>query len=609
MQLEKGGARVAAFSRNGTKAWFCLFRDGKEQQTALQKSGDWFAGLITGVVAGDHYGYRVAGPWVEEQGYRFDQTKLLLDPFATRLSAPFSFNPLLTKRGVDTAAIVPKGIVEDDLTELRPREITNANFIYELGVRSFTRLHPDVLPEQRGTVAALAHPSILKHLKAIGADTVELMPLHTWIDERHLPPLGLHNAWGYNPVQFMAPDPRLCPGGWRELRHTVATLHDNGIQVVLDVVFNHSGESDLLGPTICLRGFDNAVYYAQTGGVLYNDTGCGNTLALNAPPVSDMALTAMRFLVLKCGIDGFRFDLGTVLGRTDTGFHADAPFIKAITDDPLLGSRILIAEPWDVGPGGYRLGNFPSRWREWNDQYRDGVRRFWRGDAWSANALATRICGSSDIFVGRTPSCSVNFLAAHDGFTLRDVTLYSAKQNKANGENNLDGNSHEVTWPGGNVRALLATLFLSRGTIMLTAGDEFGRTQKGNNNAYAQDNDLTWLNWSQADQELIGYISYLKDLRTSLGGWLEDRFVTSSEATWFRADGKAMDWTIPQDRFVGLCLKSGKSRLALAFNGSEEAAPFLFAPTSKKRWTRIFSSNSADEGKCPAQSVSVFEES
>ncbi|MDE2383346.1 MAG: glycogen debranching enzyme [Alphaproteobacteria bacterium] len=603
----QGGAQVSLFSRHGTAAWFCTFDGASETRTALKKKGDVFSALVPGVKAGDHYGFRVAGPWEPTDGHLFDESKLLADPFATRFSAPFAYDARLSQPRADTAALVPKAIVEAALPDVPQRKPKPPRFIYELGVKSFTKLHPEVPDAQRGTVAALAHPAIIAHLKHIGVDTVELMPLHVWMDERHLQPLGLTNAWGYNSVQFFALDPRLCPGGWAELRGAVAALHAAGLQVLLDVVFNHSGESDVHGPALSFRGLDNAVYYAQDNGVLHNDAGTGNTLALNNPPVTAMVLAALRHAVMKAGIDGFRFDLATALGRMgDEGFRADAPLIEAITNDPILGARILIAEPWDVGPGGYRLGNFPSGWLEWNDQFRDGVRRFWRGDYWSANQLATRLCGSSDVFATRKPSASVNFLAAHDGFTLRDLTLFAEKRNHDNGEGNRDGNNAEVTCPASNVQALLATLFLSRGTMMLTAGDEFGRTQNGNNNAYCQDNETTWLDWSRRDQKLIDYVSNLNALRARLESFLEDQFVTADEAEWFGPAGGAMPWNARENFVLGLLLtNAAEARLALMFNAGDDAAPLPLKAGPGKNWQRIFASS--DGQGCPPHSVAVFE--
>ena len=599
-----GGAEVALFSHHGTAAWICTFVGSTETRHALIKSGDIFSGFVKGMKVGDSYGFRVGGPWSPDEGHRFDESKLLIDPYATRILAPWAYTPALSSRGVDTANLVPKSVLDAPLTDLPLHKTTTPRLIYELGVKSFTKLHPEIPAAQRGTVAALAHPTIIAHLKKLGVDTIELMPIHAWIDERHLGPLGLTNAWGYNDVQFMALDPRLAPGGWAELRDTVFVLHQNGIQVIMDVVFNHSGESDQFGPTISFRGLDNATYYAHNKGELHNDTGCGNTLDLNNPPVTEMVLASLRHAVLKCGVNGFRFDLATVLGRMEDGFHADAPLIRAISEDPVLSSRILIAEPWDVGPGGYRLGNFPAQWLEWNDQYRDSVRRFWRGDFWSANKMATRLCGSSDIFVGRKPSNSVNFIAAHDGFTLRDLTLYASKLNSANGEDNRDGNSAEVTWPSGNVEALLATLFLSRGTMMMTAGDEFGRTQSGNNNAYSQDNEITWLSWQNANQKLIDYVSKINGLRGQYESLFQDQFIGANEALWFDETGKPLDWQRPENRFLGLMLKRGNESLVILLNASAQEISLALPEMKSTSWKLIFASS--EGANCPPFSVCLY---
>ncbi len=553
---------------------------------------------------GDAYGFRVEGPWQPNLGHRFDVSKLLIDPFAFMIDRPYIYRPELTQRNFDTAALVPKAIVCPPLPDLPLRKITRPKMIYELGVKSFTKLNPDVAAEIRGTISALAEPAIIAHLQALHVDTIELMPINPWIDERHLVALGLHNAWGYNSVQFGALDPRLAPGGLQELRDTIAVLHDNGIQVILDVVFNHSGESDQFGPSLSFRGLDNASYYAQTDGELHNDSGCGNTLALNQPAAMDMVLQTLRNFVLKCGVDGFRFDLATTLGRTQNGFEKDAPLLKAIEADTILNSRILIAEPWDVGPGGYQLGNFPPNWFEWNDQYRDDVRKFWRGDGWAANHLATRLSGSSDIFQSRTPSASVNFVAAHDGFTLRDLVTYQAKQNLANGEHNRDGNASEVTWPKGDVRALLATLFLSRGTIMLTAGDEFGRSQKGNNNAYAQDNDSTWLQWRDMDLELLAFVRSLGQLRKRLEFFFSDDFLTAETAFWFDQLGEALDWSKSDLHYVGLKLSRDNRLCCIILNRSMTDFPTLPKCLNGPKLRLLF--NSRSKKHVAAQSVTVF---
>ncbi|WP_374332041.1 glycogen debranching protein GlgX [Aestuariivirga sp.] len=603
------GASVAVVSRHATRVFICLFEGEAEvARIALtERLGDVHFGPVEGLVPGMRYGLRAEGPWDPAQGFRFDVEKLLLDPYATQISAPFRHLPELMQRGTETARLVPKAIaghVAADAQALAPQR---PQFIYEIPVRGFTMLHAGVAPEKRGTVAALAEPVVIDHLKRLGVDTVELMPLAAWIDERHLPGLGLANAWGYNPVSFMAPDPRLAPGGLAEIRATVEALHAAGIRVVLDVVLNHTGESDAHGTTLSLRGLDEALYYRRADGVLINDTGCGNTLALDESAVLRLAMDALRSWAMRTGIDGFRFDLATVMGRTASGFSARAPLLAAIEQDPLLSRLVMIAEPWDVGPGGYQLGGFPARWQEWNDKYRDEVRRFWRGEARMAGDFATRIAGSSDMFGGqhRPPSAGINFVAAHDGFTLKDAVSFAAKNNIANGEDNRDGNGHEPSWPGGDARALLATLFLSRGTPMLTAGDEFGRSQGGNNNAYAQDNATTWLAWDKADQRLIGFTAALVELRRALAPFFADAFLTEDTAQWFGADGGAMDWQDAEAPVLGLLLTSGARRLALVFNRG--AARGLALPQrAGRRWTRLFCSAEGDE--LPGRAVAVFAE-
>ena len=505
-------------SRHGEHIYFCLF-DGNTELARFalpHRLGDVHYGFVQGVTDGTRYGLRADGPWEPGNGHRFDVTKLLLDPYALEIDRAYRHHADQATRGIETAALVPKAIARVIAEDAKPLPPHRPKFIYEIPVRAFTRLHPDIAPEKRGTVAALAEPAIIAHLQRLDVDTVELMPVAAWTGERHLAPLGLSNAWGYNPVGFLAPDPRLAPGGLAEIRGAVDALHKAGIRVLLDVVFNHTGESDQFGATLSLRGLDNALYYRHVHGRLVNDSGCGNTLALDEPPVIRLAMDAMRSWVNRTGVDGFRFDLAPVMGRRAAGFDPQAPLLAAIEQDPTLSRLIMIAEPWDVGPGGYQLGKFPARWLEWNDRYRDDARRFWRGDGNAAGGLATRITGSADVFAPhRRPSSSINYVAAHDGFTLRDTVTYLVKNNFANGEQNRDGNAHEPTWPGGDVRALLATLFFSRGTPMLTAGDEFGRSQLGNNNAYAQDNETAWLDWDTADQALIDYVASLVKLRCS----------------------------------------------------------------------------------------------
>ena len=615
--LEDGGVNVAVVSRHATQVFFCVFEQDIEMaRIALpQRQGDVHYGFIANVGEGAHYGFCAEGPWLPEQGHRFDASKLLLDPYALQINRAFVHYADLTRRGAETANLVPKAIVRHIADDAKPLPPHTPQFIYEIPVKAFTQLHSDVPPEKRGTVAALAEPAIIAHLTKLGVDTVELMPIAAWIDERHLAEIGLTNAWGYNPVSFMAPDPRLAPGGLAEIRKTVDALHAAGIRVILDVVFNHSGESDLSGAVVSFRGLDNALYYRHANGELVNDTGCGNTLACDRLPVVQLVMDAMRSWVTRTGIDGFRFDLAPVMGRNTTGFDVNAPLLAAIEQDPLLSRLIMIAEPWDVGPGGYQLGKFPAGWLEWNDHYRDDVRRFWRGDANATGAFATRLTGSSDVFAPyRRPSSSINYVAAHDGFTLRDAVTYESKNNHANGEGNRDGNGHEPVWPGGDARALLATLLFSRGTPMLTAGDEFGRSQAGNNNAYAQDNETGWLDWAAADVELIAHVGALMKLRQAQPLLHSDRFLSGvadphsglADAQWIGADGAAMNWSESRTSVIGLVLAQDGQRIALLFNRGTAAVTPSLPRHDGRRWRRIYCSK--DAAGLPPFSVALFAE-
>ena len=637
------GVNIAVASRNASAVWLCLFDERGEKETArlpLTRAGDVWTGYSPELTSGARYGFRADGPNDHAAGHMFDPEKLLVDPYAIALDRPFTLAPALSApraAAVDTAALVPKAIIGTPRTfrNAAPRKPT---FIYEVAVKAFTKLHPDVPLHLRGTVAALAEPRVLAYLAKLGVDTVELMPLAAWIDERHLTPLGLSNAWGYNPVTLMAPDPRLAPGGFDEIGATVSALHGAGIGVILDAVFNHTGESDLLGPTLSLRGLDNATYYRRApDGSLINDTGTGNTLATDDPIVVQLVTDAMRRWAAT-GIDGFRLDLAAVLGREPSGFQASAPVFQAIADDPMLSKLTMIAEPWDLGPGGYQLGRFPPSWREWNDRYRDDVRRFWRGEAETLGTLATRLAGSADFFDGRGPSASINFIAAHDGFTLADLVANEAKHNEGNGEANRDGSNANFSWNDGvegatgdaaivaarkrDVRALLATLFLSRGTPMLTAGDEFGRTQGGNNNAYAQDNAVTWLDWRHADTELAAFAARLIELRRSHPSLSVDDFLTGRgeplpDVMWLKAGGGLMgdaDWNDGR-RAIGLALASGNDRTAIWINGSDSAVTGWLP--RERRWMRwnIAASSAAPSSPraalsgdlaLPARSVTLF---
>jgi glycogen operon protein len=552
--------RFAVRSPNASALWLCLFDGNHESRIAMQRDGDDWLVALPGDLSGSRYGYRAEGEWAPERGHWFDPAKLLVDPYAVELDRRFVQDPRLAQLGAETADIVPRAIVPGKLKAVRrykPR-FERGGLIYEINVRGFSMLHPEVPKAQRGTVAALAHPAVIAHLKRLRVSAVELMPVTAWIDERHLPPHGLRNAWGYNPVAMMALDPGLCPGGVTELRDTVAALHKAGIGVILDLVFNHTGESDVHGGVLSLRGLDNDAYAHAPDGTLINDTGCGNTLDFANPAVRALALDSLRHFVRHCGIDGYRFDLATIMAR-GPGFAADAPIFAEIAADPLLADRVLIAEPWDIGQGGYQLGKFPANWLEWNDRFRDDVRRFWRGDG-GVGALATRLAGSSDLFGA---DCrSVNFLAAHDGFTLADTVAYAERHNHANGEDNRDGHGENYSWNCGaegpsndpavnarraaDLRAMLATLFASTGTIMLTAGDEFGRSQQGNNNAYAQDNPVTWIDWLPRDRALEDFVADLVHARHKRRAVL-NRF--PEPGTWHRTDGAEMSaeyWEDPE---------------------------------------------------------------
>ena len=586
--LVENGVNVAVVSRHATRIFFCLFEANSETRFELTpREGDVYYGFIPGVKLGQLYGLRAEGSYDIAHGHLFDSLKLLIDPAATQLDRVFSWHPDLATKGVETSHIAPKCVVTVPQSLAQRLPYKTPSFIYEVAVKAFSKVHPQIPEKIRGTVAALAHPASIEHFLRLGIDTIELMPLMAWADERHLAQQGLSNAWGYNPISFFAPDPRLAPGGLREIRETIATLHEAGLRVILDVVFNHTGESDLGGPTVSLRGLDNALYYAHRNGVLVNDTGCGNTLGTNSAPVMNLIMESMRHWVNAAGIDGFRYDLATVMGRMVKGFDGRAPLLQAIQQDPLLGPLIHIAEPWDVGADGYQLGNFPSAWGEWNDRYRDDVRHFWRGDAGATASLATRLSGSSDFFArgNRRPSSSINYVAAHDGFTLRDFVSYDHKSNFANGEGNRDGNSQEPCWisknPLQDVKALLATLFLSRGTVMLTAGDEFGRSQGGNNNAYAQDNETTWLDWSKTDEGLIDYVAELAKFRSENASYFADRFLTGQtsdgqrypDIQWLSAKGGVLDWRDQSLDVFGLILSSPEAnkRLLVWFNRGHDS--------------------------------------
>jgi glycogen debranching enzyme GlgX/4-alpha-glucanotransferase len=644
LTITADGANIAVYSAHAERVELCLFDEGQRETrlTLPARSGHVFHGFVEGLAAGARYGLRAHGPYAPHEGHRFNPAKLLLDPYARAIDRPFALHESMfgeradgTRNDDDSAPHMPKGVAVAGAAPpaavpgaAHPRVPWDETFVYELHVRGFTRLHPDIPDAMRGTAAALAHPAAIEHLRTLGVTSVELMPVAAAVDEPHLVRAGLRNYWGYNPIGWFIPDPRLAPGGIAELREAVSALHDAGIEVLLDVVLNHSGEGDAHGPTLSLRGLDNATYYRTVpgeGNRYVDDTGCGNTLALDREPVMRLALEALRYWAQATGVDGFRFDLATTLGRREAGFDSRAPLMAALTADPQLSALKLIAEPWDIGPGGYQIGAFPAAWGEWNDQFRDTVRRWWRGDNGLTGELATRLAGSADLFRFRqqTPSCSVNFIAAHDGFTLADLVSYARKHNEANGEHNRDGTNANHSWNGGvegpasdprvlaarrrDARALLATLFCARGTPMLAMGDELGRTQSGNNNAYAHDSALTWVDWEHADRDLAHYTASLAALRRAHPALRANRWLTGvtnpatslPDVAWHRPDGGEMtsaDWERDATRVLVAVFADGASfttadRVAVALNGTEADVPALL-PRSRRgfAWHQVLDS-------------------
>lgn len=646
-----GGVNFALFSAHAEKVELCLFDGERETRLALpERTGNIWNGFVPGLGAGAEYGYRVHGPWAPEIGHRFNPVKLLVDPYARALTAPLHWNGLMQGGGGamrpdrrDSAPVVPRArvcAVERPHWE-RPETAWEDTVIYEAHPRGLTMQHPGVPEALRGRYEGLASPAIIDHLKRLGVTALELLPCMAFLDDRFLVEKGLTNYWGYQPIGFFAPEPRY--GGREGFRTMVRALHAAGIEVILDVVFNHSGEGDGLGPTLSLRGLDNVSYYrlAEGGRAYVNDTGTGNTLNLSHPMVLRLVTDSLRHWVEEMGVDGFRFDLAATLGRTTSGqFKAHAPLLSAIRQDPVLRRVKLIAEPWDIGAGGYQLGAFPPPFVEWNDRYRDGVRQFWRGDAGQMPELARRISGSAEIFdhTGRAATTSVNFLTAHDGFTLQDVVSYNEKQNEANGEHNRDGHNANFSQAlpdegakAARKRAMLATLMLSQGVPMLLAGDELGNSQGGNNNAYAQDNPLGWVDWAGADAELIAFAGHLSALRRAYPVLRQRRFLHSKvrhqdgirDLIWRLPSGAepgAQDWHNAQERCLCVEIRGAaegppglaeQKAIFAIFNAGAEVSVHL----PDGHWTRVLNSAAPTAPKeaqtapvtcVAAQSVQLF---
>ena len=644
LTLSDSGANFALYSETAEAVDFCLFdADGAETRLRLPgRCGPIFHGFIPGLKEGARYGLRVHGPFDSFRGLRHNPRKLLIDPHALALEGQVQLHPSMFHASPeDSAPHVAKTVAQRPPAPapLRAKIPWGETIVYELHVRGFTMRAPDVPENLRGTFKGLAHPASIAYLRNLGVNTLELMPCAAWMDERHLPPLGLTNYWGYNPIAFCAPDPRLAPGGWADVRDSVQKLQQAGFDVLVDVVLNHSGESDEFGPTVSLRGIDNAAYYClgYDRSSYINDAGCGNILRLDHPAALRLAMDALRAWALYGGVDGFRFDLATTLARRHDGFDPHAPLLAAIEQDPVLRQLKLIAEPWDIGPGGYQLGEFPARWSEWNDRYRDDIRRFWRGDGGVIGALATSLAGSQPSFgAGGRPSRSVNFVTAHDGFTLADLVAYAHKHNEGNGEQNRDGTDANSSWNNGaegptddaaihaarrrDQRNLLATLLLSRGIPMLSMGAECGQSQNGNNNAYAQDIQTTWLDWQAADKSLIEFAKTLIALRQNHPALSRDAFLTGGpidetaipDAQWFAADGAPMNeahWHDGGGRCLGLALYAEGARALLLFNAGD-ATPFaLPAPRDGRTWRKMIDTADENAEGAPRRSVRAYIES
>lgn len=602
------GINFAVYSETASALFVSLYDEADREIGRFELDGhddNIHHGLIAGIGPGARYGLRADGPYDPDQGYNFDPNKLLVDPYARRLDRVFVRSPRLRlprEDAVDTSPLMPKAIIVSPgiNKHVMPRRKT-PTLMYELNVRGFTMRHPSVQGPLRGTIAALTTQRVIDHLKYLGVDCVELMPIAAFIDDGHLPSLGLTNAWGYNPVTYFAIDPRLAPRGPQELRVMTDLYRKNGISVILDVVYNHTGEGDYNGPVLSMKGLDARTYYRhiEVDGKqhLINDAGTGNTLRCDHPAVQRLVIESLRYWVEETGVSGFRFDLATILGR-EPGFNPDAKMLQMIKADPVLSKSQLIAEPWDPGPGGYGVGKFGKEFREWNDTYRDEIREFWRGEPGKIGALAGKVAGSAEIynFAGRKPNAGVNFLAVHDGFTLADLVSYVDKHNEANGEGNRDGNSNNASWNCGvegptddanvlasrrrDVRALLTTLFMSRGMPLIQQGDEMGRSQRGNNNAYAQDNEITWVDWEAADGDLVDFVAAANKFRRAHPALTHDHFLDGKEkhgirdVVWWHQDGRQMnhdDWNRAGQSVLGMQLRTPDDEVLVWFNRHAES--------------------------------------
>ncbi len=658
------GTNFALFSAHATKVEICLFDETGQREIARiplpEYTDQIFHGYLPDVAPGTFYGYRVHGPYAPEEGHRFNPNKLLLDPYARAHAGELIWNPAifgyqmetmddLTFDERDSAPYVPKCVVVDPNFDWQgePGRIKtpwDRTIIYEAHVKGFTKLHPAVPGKLRGTYAGFGSKGVVDYIRSLGVTSVELLPIHTFVNDSHLLERGQVNYWGYNSVGFFAPDPRYAsdvPNSLREFKEMVARCHDGGLEVLLDVVYNHTAEGNERGPTLSFKGIDNASYYRlmpDQQRYYINDTGTGNTLNLSNARVIQMVTDSLRYWVEEMHIDGFRFDLGTILAREIDGFDVSSGFLRAVGQDPTLGAVKLIAEPWDVGLGGYQVGGFPPGWAEWNDKYRDIARDFWRGEA-SAAAMAERLCASADVFnqQGRRPWACVNFVTAHDGFTLGDLVSYNDKHNDANGENGEDGTSDNRSWNCGaegptedeavnerrarQMRNFFCTLLLAQGTPMIVAGDEFARTQQGNNNAYCQDNEISWLDWEVAATQLslTNFVRQLIVLRRKYPVLRRNRFLNGDfdpeletrDVTWINANGQQVeqhDWEDTSMHCFGMILdgrarttgirqRASDATMLLIMNAHHDVVKFTLPKCAGgSEWSLLIDTNRPDGG-------------
>jgi isoamylase len=616
--LTRRGVNFALFSLHATRVELAIFDPETGEESGrydLLRTEDVWHGLLPPgrAAAGTHYAFHVHGPSGLDEGHRFDPSIALLDPHARALSSAGALRSRVIDRHFDWGGDRP------------PATPWRDTVIYELHAKGYTQLHPLVPESWRGKYLGLTAPAVIEHLTSLGVTAVELLPCHAFLSEGFLGERGLVNYWGYNSVAWFAPaNDYAVEDAVAEFKTMVKVLHAAGIEVILDVVFNHTAEGNEYGPTLNLKGIDNAVFYRLTPDRrgYENLSGCGNTVNAQHPAVRSMIVDCLRYWVEEMHVDGFRFDLASVLARDDGGFNEHAAFFKAVRAEPALAYVKLIAEPWDVGPGGYQLGRFPSAWTEWNDRYRDTVRGFWRRDGGRVGDFAERFAGSSDVFRhnGRKPTASLNFVTSHDGFTLHDLVSYNERHNEANGEGGADGHRHNLSWNCGaegasddpailalrarQMRNFLATLFLSQGVPMLQAGDEFARTQQGNNNAYCQDNELSWVDWrlAVANTDLIEFVRLLAALRRAHAEFRRETFLKGTtsrvevkDVTWLHARGSEMtqdDWRDGNLRTLGIWYgkrSDWAARLLVLLNASDSTQTFaLPAPPADSPWRRRF---------------------